>query len=285
MSFLSLIFPVCYAIFLWWFSTGLIIAVYGQSNRIVKISFVLATLIMLASLLGLIASRDAAHIAGVYAAFTCGVLIWGWQTASYYLGFITGPVKSQSWQMNQVQTVGERFRLALKASLYHELIILGFALFIAGLTWFHTNRWGLWAFLALWIMHSSAKLNVFFGVRNFRIEFLPPHLHHLDALLTKRPSNALFLVFITLAPSIALVFIYKAIIPGVAPTQATGFLLVATMLWLGILEHLLLVLPLPATLWGWGLRALPETQEEGNTPSLQQKRLSIGSISKQVVKG
>ena len=40
-----------------------------------------------------------------------------------------------------------------------------------------------------------------------------------------------------------------------APTAAIGLMLVTTMLALAILEHWLLVLPLPATaLWRWAMR-------------------------------
>jgi hypothetical protein len=46
--------------------------------------------------------------------------------------------------------------------------------------------------------------------------------------------------------------------PAIESGQSVGLLLVSTMILLGVLEHWLLVLPLPATLWGWGIRALPQ---------------------------
>lgn len=278
---LAFLLPVLYTIFLWWFTTGVIIAVYDQSPRIIRICFVGATVVLLGALGGVYLTREMAHMSGVYLAFTCGVLLWGWQTASYYLGFVTGPKRQQD-ALQQDQNLLTRFWLALQSSLYHELLVAGFALLLAGLTWSYPNRWALWIFLALWGMHSSAKLNVFFGVRNFRIDFLPRHLHYLDALLEKRPYNLLFLISITAAPSVALVLLYRAVAPGTPPEQTTGLLLVMTMIILGILEHLLLVLPIPTTLWGWGMRSLSPQDNTEHTPTQQ---LSMRAMPEQIVKG
>ena len=63
-----------------------------------------------------------------------------------------------------------------RTSLYHELAIIGSAIAIVALTWHQPNQIGMWTFMVLWWMHQSAKLNVFFGVRNLNEEFLPEHL-------------------------------------------------------------------------------------------------------------
>jgi putative photosynthetic complex assembly protein 2 len=43
--------------------------------------------------------------------------------------------------------------------------------------------------------------------------------------------------------------------PGTSPAQVVGTALVGTMLAMAIVEHLLLVLPIPSTaLWRWALR-------------------------------
>jgi putative photosynthetic complex assembly protein 2 len=95
------------------------------------------------------------------------------------------------------------------------------------------------------------------GVRNFHMEFLPSHLHHLGGLLNKQSNNPFFPLSIVLASTVTLFLFYKAIQPDATDAQTTGSLLVATMIALGIIEHLLLVLPIPATLYGWGIRPLP----------------------------
>jgi putative photosynthetic complex assembly protein 2 len=268
MQALIYLLPVLYVLFLWWFITGLIMAVYDRSRRVVEWFFTALTVVMFGAFAGIFFTRDVTQSLDVYVAVTCGVLIWGWQVAAYYLGFVSGPEQTEipqrvqrgeSWHLN----LADRFRLALHSSLNHELLVLGFAVFMLGLTWFHTNRWSLWIYVTLWLMHSSAKLNVFLGVRNFHIDFLPEKLHYLDALLTKRESNALFPVSVVLASSTALVLLYQAIEPGTSPTQTVGFLAVATMIILGLIEHWLMILPIPSALVGWGMRPIPEQTPQG----------------------
>jgi hypothetical protein len=111
-------------------------------------------------------------------------------------------------------------------------------------------------------MHMAAKLNVFFGVRNFRIEFLPHHLHFLGKLLVKRPINAFFPISVGIASIAALVLLNNALAPDASAGQVIGSLFLCTIILLGVLENWLLVLPLPATLWGWGIRPLP-TENDG----------------------
>lgn len=269
MQSLAFLTAVLYALFLWWFVTGLIVVVYGRSRWVVNLYFVCATIIMVLALAGLVLTRQQTQPAAVYLALTCGILIWAWQVTAYYLGYVTGPRHIKEFlellpAMNNSQMgLFFRFRHALQASLFHELLIVGFVVLLAGILWNAANKWGLWIFLALWVMHSLAKLNVFFGVRNFRIEFLPAHLHYLDVVLSKQKNNLLLLLTIVVGLASSLVFFYQGIIPGVMPGQAIGFLVVGTMIALGVIEHLLLVLPLPAILWGWGIRLLPQ-------PKLQQ---------------
>lgn len=283
-----MLLAILYALLLWWLTTGLIMAVYGASRWIVQLFFAAFTVVMVAAVIGVAVTANRTATIDIYLAFTCGTLIWGWQVASYYLGFVTGPAvevdannvtstsQSQPWPADRSWRkllFPPRFRLALQSGMYHELLVLGFVLLLAGLTWSQPNRWGFGIFCALWLMHSSAKLNVFFGVRNFRIELLPDHLHFLKGLLAARPNNEFFPVSICLATSAVLLLLYQAIAPGATAAQTTGATLVATMMLLGIIEHWLLVLPLPAILWGWGLRALP-TQPVQYAGSTTQQRVA-----------
>lgn len=272
MQLLTFLCPVLYALFLWWFTTGLIIVVYGRSLRLVRLWFLGATLTSGIALWGLVATRHQTQPRDVYLAFTCGLVIWGWQTASYYLGYITGLRHPEPEHLHagvpskQPRRLTSRFWQAVGASLYHELFVIGIALLLIILTWSQANRWGLWIYLAMWVMHLSAKINVFLGVRNFRIEFLPAHLHHLDGLLNKQTSNVFLPVSVVMASSIALAMFYRGIAPGASPSQTTGYLLLGTMIGLGILEHILLILPISATIWGWGVRLLPKVGGKESVP-------------------
>lgn len=280
MQLLFFLRPILFAIFLWWFTTGVIIAVYGRSPRLARICFAAFTIALFASLWGLVMTRPFSEPRHVYLAFVCGLLVWGWQTASYYLGYVVGPRPKAGEAASASQ--GRRFWLALRSGLYHEIAVVAFALLLVALTWAYPNRWGLWIFLAMWLMHASARLNVFLGVRNFKIEFLPPHLHHLNAYVNRQPNNPFLPISVVVASSIALGLVYRAIVPGAAPGDVVGYLLVATMMFLGIVEHLLMVLPVPVALWGWGVRRLPVADPVEVVVPPRQQNASLRALPRQM---
>lgn len=251
---LDFIAPVSFAIFLWWFSTGAIIVAYGRSRRFTQAYFALTTVAGLAALGGVYATRTLVQLSDVYVAVTCGVLIYGWQTASYYLGFVTGrPPRGTP------HSFSERLFAALRSIAHHELTVVAVGLLLAAITW-QGNRWALWMYLALWVMHSSAQLCVFLGVRNFRIEFLPEHLQYLRQIVLPASQNGYLPGAMAVATAVGLAMMYRGIAPGGTIGEQSGLLMVGTMVLLGVLEHALLVLPLPATLWGWGVRELPDLE-------------------------
>ena len=105
-------------------------------------------------------------------------------------------------------------------------------------------------------MRTSAKLNLFLGVRNLSEEFLPPHLAYLQSFFRRRAMNPL-LPFSVLGAQrgAGLSWCMAATEPTATPAAVVGTALVGTMLALAIVEHLLLVLPIPSTaLWRWALR-------------------------------
>ncbi|NDJ84926.1 MAG: DUF3623 domain-containing protein [Chloroflexi bacterium] len=279
------IFPIVYAILLWWFSTGLILSLYGRSRKLMRLGFGLGTLLTGFAVTGLIATRDQTQTLDVYFAVTCGVTIWGWQMASYYLGFVTGPRPKPAADTRSDDDMsgfgfGRRFRLALQFSLYHEILVLVVAGLLTVLMWSHANLWGLWIYLVLWLMHTSAKLNVFLGVRNFRIELLPRQLHYLGNLLGKQSSNPLFPVSVMVASTALLGLVYQGTLPSTDAAQTTGFFLLATMITLGLLEHWFLMLPLPANIWGLAIHHVPLPVEHNNDVST-----TVDSTNKEVIKG
>ena len=197
--------------------------------------------------------------AGAYAAFSYGLLAWGWQEISFYMGFVTGSRRAPCVE----GCAGWRhFGHAVQTSLYHELAIIVCAVVVVAVTWDAPNQIGMWTFMVLWWMHQSAKLNVFLGVRNLNEEFLPEHLQFLKSFLTKRPMNLLFPVSVTISTVIAALLLESALDPTASEFAQTGFTFLGTMMLLAILEHWFLVLPLPAAaLWKWGLRSRAVRQE------------------------
>lgn len=197
---------------------------------------------------------------GAYAAFTCGVLIWGWQQISFYMGVVTGPRKTicakgcSGWP---------HFLHAVQVSLYHEISIILSAGLCLWLSWGAPNQIGIWTFLILWWMHESARLNVFLGVRNVTEEFLPEHMAFLKSFLTKKPMNLLFPFSVTISTLITMWTAQQAL--G-AQTQfvAMAYSFITALMALAVLEHWFLMLPLPAEkLWTWGLASREPVLPEG----------------------
>ncbi len=258
---LTHLLTVAFTMFVWWFSTGAIMAVYGRSQRFIGWVFGVWTLGLIPALLGLWMTRSRTDVLDVYLAVACAVIIWGWQIAGYFFGFITGPRHPQIITLHEPVPLWDRFRLALSFSLHHELFAVGGAVVIALIALGQPNPWALWMYLILWLMHTSAKLNVFLGVRNFSVEMLPQKMRYLEVVFGKQRHNLLFPFSITFAVSAAIFLLYQTIAPDTEPAHSVGAVMIATMIGLGTLEHLLLMLPLSATLWGWGIRALPQTAE------------------------
>lgn len=245
--------PALYALFVWWFSTGIIIYLDGLPQRTFRWSMLGATVVLVFSVYGLAIAGADTSVAGAYAAFTCGLLAWGWQEISFYMGFVTGsrgepcPEGCAGWR---------HFGHAIQTSIYHELAIVISAAVVVGVSWGAPNQIGTWTFMVLWWMHQSAKLNVFLGVRNLNEEFLPEHLQFLKSFLTKKPMNLLFPVSVTISTVIAALLFQRAFAQDIGAFEATGFTFLGTLMVLAILEHWFLVLPLPAAaLWSWGLRS------------------------------
>jgi putative photosynthetic complex assembly protein 2 len=250
--------PALYALFIWWFSTGVIMYLDGLPQKTFKWSILGATVLMVFSLWGIYASRSDASVVGAYCAFSCGLLAWGWQEISFYMGFVTGTRKEpcpdgcSGWK---------HFGHAIQTSLWHELAIIASGVVIVALTWGAKNQIGMWTFMVLWWMHQSAKLNVFLGVRNLNEEFLPEHLQFLKSFLTKKPMNLLFPLSITISTVILVKLVQAAHQVHGSRFDAAGFCFLAVLMGLAIVEHWLLMLPLPAAaLWGWSLKSRKPTK-------------------------
>ena len=245
--------PVLYTLFVWWFSTGLILYLDGLARPTFRWSMAGATVVLAGALYGLKVSSADASVGGVYVAFTSSILVWGWLEMSFLMGFITGPWRApcpagcKGWL---------RFRYALRTLLHHELALLVAAVIVYLLTRDGANQVGLWTFVILWAMRQSAKLNVFLGVRNLSEEFLPVHLRYLETFFTRKAMNALWPVSVTAATVVAALLWQRACADDASAHDATRFTFLATLLSLAVIEHLFMVLPLPATaLWNWGLRS------------------------------
>lgn len=274
---MSVALPIVFAVFIWWFSTGIVMLLDGLPRTTFRWSHLVSSLLALGALWGLVHTADALTIANAYCAFTCALLLWGWHELSFLTGWVTGPRQRaedpglQGWP---------RFVQAAGTLLWHELAILVSALLLLAITWGEANFVGPATFAVLWLMRISAKLNVFLGVRNLSLQLLPAHLRYLGSYFRQRRMNLFFPFAVTAATVVAAWLVGQALAQPAGGAAATGAWLVATLLALAILEHWLLVLPLEATaLWRWAMREGSHGHAETTTPPASSTRFSAAAAS------
>ncbi|MES2974275.1 MAG: putative photosynthetic complex assembly protein PuhE [Pseudomonadota bacterium] len=253
MTLMQYALPVLYTLFIWWFSTGVILYLVGMPRWTFKWTMVGATFFLLLSILGLYVTGKDTRVTGAYLAFTCALMVWAWQEVAFLLGYVTGarrqacPPEATGWR---------RTGFALQAILHHELalVVLGGAVIAA--TWDAPNQTGLWTFSVLWVMRLSAKLNVFLGVRNLSESFLPAHLKYIHTYFRRKAMNPLFPLSVIFGSAVAWMLWGNATADGIMAFEATSLAFAATLLSLAVLEHWFMVLPLPSeALWSWGMRS------------------------------
>ncbi len=243
--------PFFFALLAWWFSTGLVLYLNHLRANTYRWSMLASSIVLIACLVGLQMGRNDTTQLGALLAFTQALLVWAWLEMSYFMGFITGPRKlgcppgTMGWR---------RFRLALKTSLHHEaaVVLLGILLIVT--TWGAPNQVGTWTFVTLWLMRWSSKLNLFWGVPHVNEHWFPMHLRYLTTYMRRRPMNLFFPLAVSVSTALMVVLVLLAIASADLFSQ-TGYVLIATLLALGVLEHWFMVLPLhDSALWNWALR-------------------------------
>ena len=177
---------VAYTVFIWWFSTGVILWLDRRPKATHRASFAGLSVVALAALVGLVASLGDVTPRGAVIAFTASLALWGWHEAAFLMGFLTGPsklacpMKAAGWR---------RFRKASATLIHHEIALAATLVALAGLSLGHPNNVALWTFGVLFVSRLSAKFNLFLGVPNFSAEFFPEHMAYLTSYLRKSPGN------------------------------------------------------------------------------------------------
>ena len=245
------------ALFLWWFSTGAILWVVRKADEDGADGHIWASLlsmpVLFAGIVGLNMSLEQTGTQGAYIGFLAALAIWGWIELAFLSGIVTGPNKAPC----PPDVVGwRRFRYGLGAVAYHEgLLLIG----IIGLGVYSVggeNQIAFWTFGVLFFARISAKLNLFFGVPHINTEFIPKPLSHLPSYFRIRKMNWLFPISVT-----SLTFAVGCWLERLYQTGDVAFAFLASITALALLEHWLMVLPLPdAKLWRWMLPAPKEDQ-------------------------
>ncbi|MDE3123849.1 MAG: DUF3623 domain-containing protein [Paracoccaceae bacterium] len=242
------------ALFAWWFSTGAILVVVRHADRLGaaahRLTVALGLPLLAAGLWGLFVTQHQTTVPAAYAGFAAALAVWGWIEMAFLSGVITGPNRrfcppaAPEW---------ERFLRAWGTIAYHEMLLIACAI-AAGLAAVEAEHgFGLWTFIVLFFARVSAKLNLFFGVRKIHTEFLPRPLSHLPSHFRIRQMTWAFAVSVTLI-TLALGCWLERLAAARSPAEQVGFALLAAITALALLEHWLMVLPLPdERLWRWML--------------------------------
>lgn len=245
--------PLAFALVLWWVATGVILYLDGLPARTHRWTLLGASAVGVGGLAALVATRDATGPAAAYAAFAAALAVWSWVEVAFLLGYATGPRRSpcpagaRGWR---------RARFAFETIAHHEALLLAALAAVVAVAWGEPNPTGAWTFAALYALRQSTKLNLFLGVRNLSEGFLPPHLRYLATYFRHRRMNALWPV--SVLATLAAAWPIAAAAGGRDAATASHELVVALLV-LGIVEHLMLVVPLsPERLWRWSLAAHAE---------------------------
>lgn len=242
------VFAIGFCVFVWWFGTGLLL--WAQHRRQARAVLTATTGVAMVSILGLVWTAEDTGPWGAYLAFCSAIGVWAWHELLFLKGWLTGPRRGPC---PADATGWRRFRYGLEVVLHHELALAATVLLLVLANWGAPNQVGVATFVVLWVMRLSAKLNVFLGVRNLAVDFIPDELDYLPSYFRRSPLNPLMpwsLLFGSLALSW---FTGRAV--TTSGFESLGATLVGALLGLALLEHLFLTLPVPdAWLWRWLIR-------------------------------
>jgi putative photosynthetic complex assembly protein 2 len=244
-----------FALFVWWFSTGAILYVVsraeGGGRDAYRNAVILALPVLGLGAAGIWHSLDDASVSAAYQGFLSALAIWGWIELAFLAGVLTGPYVRpcppgvEGWQ---------RFLRAWGAIAYSEMALILVTACLVLISDGAANTTGMWTFVVLFVARITAKLNVYLGVPNINDHFLPTPVRHLSSHFRKAPMNAFFPWSVTLLTFATACWIERAVDAPAGSGAEIGFSLLATLTALALLEHWMMVLPLPdAALWTWAL--------------------------------
>ncbi|MEL7543424.1 MAG: putative photosynthetic complex assembly protein PuhE [Pseudomonadota bacterium] len=253
--------PVCAVVFAWWFSTGVILMLARAEGRAGQVGFIAMTLAAVCALGALPTLSGTMTAAGVYGGFAAALIIWGWHELAFLRGVVTGVRQAA---MPRGLSGWSRFRAAFETVVHHELALVATLALVwllghAGAGHGGENFTVLGVLTVLWAMRISAKLNIFLGVPSAAEDFLPHRLAYLKTYF--RISRISPLMPFSIAASCAAAIVLGVAIGDAASGSATviSLTLCLTLVLLGLLEHLMLALPLSETaLWRWAMDTAPK---------------------------
>jgi putative photosynthetic complex assembly protein 2 len=258
-----------FACFVWWFSTGALLLIVRRADRAGGAAHTRAACMAVpmaaAGAVGITMLDALSPVAAAYGGFVAALAIWGAIELTFLTGAVTGPNRKAC---PVGATPMGRLTAAWTAIYWHELLIVAGLLLIVVLTSGDIAHVATATYLVLFLARICAKLNLFFGVPRINIEFVPTSLAHITSYFRQGPVTIAFplaISFLTFATACFIFQIAQAETAGVAATYS----LLTAIAALALLEHWLMVLPLPdAALWRW---MLPKPTQGPPVPEVTER--------------
>ncbi len=140
------LWPLLFTVFVWWFTTGVIIYLDGLARKTFKWTIAGMTALLAVALFGIAEVAQTTTASAAYLGFTFGLIAWGWQEVTFLTGAITGPRKTPC---PPDATGFRRVRYAIAAILWHELATLAVGGIIVLITWDQPNQIALWTYVRI----------------------------------------------------------------------------------------------------------------------------------------
>ncbi|WP_439155327.1 putative photosynthetic complex assembly protein PuhE [Yoonia sp.] len=246
-----------FAIFVWWFSTGAILVAVRRADRQNNhaVTVIAGVPLLIIGLWAVMSTLADASVLGAYMGFLGALAVWAWIELAFLAGVVTGPMRNDCLPGLSGK---DRFNRAFATVAYHELLLTAGLLGLVLLSQGAPNRMAMATYLVLFLARIFAKLNLFFGVPRINTEFLPDRLIHLKTYFRRGPVTLAFPAAITALTALLAVCAERLWTAG-SDATVVGFALLTALAALALLEHWLMVVPLPdAKLWRWMLPA-PKT--------------------------
>jgi putative photosynthetic complex assembly protein 2 len=227
----------------WWAATGLTLAMQWSSAAI-AVSVAATSVFAIVGAVLIAKSRTDATAAGARNAFLGSALVWWWCSSIFYAGFgvtiapaIEAPSGSAALAVQAIMTT-------LRADLFGVFALLAIGAAMRGAS----NRVAFWSFVAFFGTLQTAKLNVFFGVRNSGVDWLPSHLSGLAQFFGPNHNSTLLPVTVLLLSVIAVALARRAIRARDSFGRHANAML-SFLVTLAVLEHVFLGLSFSLPLW------------------------------------
>ena len=232
----------------WWAATGFTFAMQASPSAIV-VSLVTSALLAAVGLVFVVRSRTDVTARGARIAFLGSALLWWWCAVVFYAGWgvrlagmnATQTIPARSWSL-AIDAIAATWRAD---ALGVAILALVFATVRRS-----PNRAAFWSLSIFWGTLQTAKLNVFFGVRNAGIELLPPHLAGLGAFFG--PSlNSPLLVITLLALAALLLYLGNRVRHATSTFERHAGAMLLMLVALAFLEHAVLGASAALPLWNF----------------------------------